>query len=144
MKKFILVTMIAAAAMFSACGDDDDNGTSAGGSDFGGSSDSKASSSEVVVPTSSGGSGSTVSCDVYMGDAGDISGHVCFEYADAEVVKQQCAVQNSQYSAIGGSATSGSGCPSGAKLECPQAGGMIYIYGVLAYGSSCSDFIVKD
>ena len=117
-EKIILATMIACAVAFTACGGDDDNGTSAGGSN--------------------------ASCDVYMGDAGDISGHVCFEYADAEVVKQQCAGQNSQYSAIGGSATSGSGCPSGAKLECPQAGGMVSVYGVLAYGSSCSDFIVKE
>ena len=121
MKKFMLASMIACAVAFTACGGDDDNGTSAGGS-----------------------GGSKASCDVYMGDAGDTSGHICFESADAATLNQACAVQNSQYSVRGGSATTGSGCPSNAKLECQQAGGMIYVYGVLAYGSSCSDFIMKE
>ena len=120
MKKIILASMIACAAAFTACGDDD-SGTSAGG-----------------------GSGSKASCDLYMGSAGDTSGHLCFEHSDAATIEQQCAVQNTQYSAIGGSATVGKGCPSGAKLECPQEGGKIFIYGVMAYGASCDDFTMND
>lgn len=121
MKKIILASMIACAAAFTACGDDD-SGTSAGG----------------------GSGGSKASCDLYMGSAGDTSGHLCFEHSDAAIIEQQCAVQNTQYSAIGGSATVGKGCPSGAKLECPQEGGKIFIYGVMAYGASCDDFTVNE
>lgn len=120
MKKFILGVMIACAAAFTACGDDD-SGTSASG----------------------GNGGSKASCDVFMGSAGETSGHICFEASDAEVVKQQCAVQNTQFSANGGSATVGSSCPSGAKLECPQDGGKIYIYGIMAFGESCDTFTLK-
>lgn len=107
--------MFVAATMFTACGDDD-SGTSASGS-------------------------KAASCDLYMGGSGDISGHLCFEYDDAQAVNQMCAAQGTAYSAAGGSATVGSGCPSGAKLECPQKdGGKIYIYGVMAYGESCDTF----
>ena len=119
MRKLILASMIACAAAFTACGDDD-SGTSAGG-----------------------GSSGAASCDVFMGSAGDTSGHLCFEYKDATATKEQCAVQNTQYSAIGGSATFGSGCPSGAKLECPQDGGKIYVYGIMAFGESCESFTMK-
>ena len=122
MKKFILASMIACAAAFTACGDDD-SGTSAGGS---------------------GSGGSKASCDVYMGGSGDMSGHLCFEYGNSQIVDQQCASQNATYSALGGSATVGSGCPSGAKLECSQDGGKIYIYGVMAYGESCETFTMKE
>ena len=114
MKKIILASMIACAAALTACGDDD-SGTSA--------------------------SGSKASCDLYMGGSGDISGHLCFEVANSQVADQLCAAQGTAYSAAGGSATVGSGCPSGAKLECPQKdGGKIYIYGVMAYGESCDTF----
>ena len=120
MKKFMLASMIACAVAFTACGGDDDNGTSAGGG------------------------GSKASCDVYMGGSGDMSGHVCYEYADAEIAKLACDVQSPRYSAMGGSATVGSGCPSNAKLECPQTDGMLYVYGVYAYDASCADFIMKE
>ena len=114
MKKIILASMIACAAALTACGDDD--GTSANGS-------------------------SKVSCDIFMGSAGDTSGHLCLEFSDSETANKFCATQNTTYSAIGGSATVGTGCPSGAKLECPKKdGGKTYIYGIYAFGESCDTF----
>lgn len=130
MKKILLGAAIAAAAIFTACDSDD---------------------------SSTGGSSSGVtSCDLQATIMGLYSTHQCAEASNAAMIRDTCDAASAMLSGgaddygfegvMEGTATLGSGCPSGYVIRCDDAakGYTLYSYDAEDRGLTCEEFLADD